>query len=249
MLDFNNEYFFRIRASDKLVAQTAAKFAVESLGAKNIGILYNNDDYGMGAKNVLEAYLQAQNIPFVAEGHNTGDKDMTGQIMKIKDANVDAIVLWTHAPESAIVARQLDELVPDIPVVASPTYTNQDFFNLVDAAAIEGDYSIADFSTDEDTPEMQDYVARFNAAYNVTPELFSTTYYQGIYILADAITRAGSTDREAVRKALSETTGFKGVMSNVDCNSKGEMIHEVTIVQLKDKVPVMKEKVTFDIEE
>lgn len=249
LADEGNEYLFRIRASDRLVGQTAAKFAIETLNAKKIGILFNNDDYGMGAKGAIESYLDTAGLEYVAEGHNTGDKDMTGQIMKLKDAGVDTIIVWTHAPECAVVARQLKELLPGIPVVSGPTYTNQDFLNLVDAADIEGAYSVADFSVEKDTPEMKAYVAACDEEYGIVPELFSTTYYQGIYILADAIERAGSTDHDAVRQALSETKDFNGVMSAVNCNAKGEMVHEVTVVVLENKVPVMKEIVKFDVDE
>ncbi|MGI6160520.1 MAG: ABC transporter substrate-binding protein [Christensenellales bacterium] len=239
LVTFDNDYLFRIRASDQMVAQVAAKFAVEELDAKNIGILYNNDDYGTGGQKVVEAYLTEINVPFVQEGHNTGDKDSTGQLMKLKNAGVDAIVLWTHAPEAAVIVRQIQELGLNVPIVASPTLTNQDFLNLVDASMVEGHYSVADFSVDDPREELQDYVKNVKEKYDLVPELFMTTYYDGVYIIADAIERAGSTDREAVRQALMETKDLQGVMGLKSANELGELVHEATVVTIKDKSPVL----------
>lgn len=34
-------------------------------------------------------------MEYVEEGHNTGDKDFTPQVMKMKDAGVDTVIIWT----------------------------------------------------------------------------------------------------------------------------------------------------------
>jgi branched-chain amino acid transport system substrate-binding protein len=239
LVTFNNPYLFRMRASDNIVAKMAGKFAVEELKATKVGILFSSDEYGSAAKDIVEAFLKTVNIPVVSEGHNAGDKDMTGQIMKLKNNQVDCIVIWTHAPESAIACRQLKELNLNVPVIGWPTFTNQAFYDQVDAAIIEGHYSVTDFSQDNPDPEIQAYVKKFEATYNAIPEVHSTAYYDGVYIIADAIRRANSTDSEALRKALMETKDLKGMMSTKTANEKGELVHETLVVKIVNKTPTL----------
>ncbi len=234
LIESQSPYFFRLRASDTLVASIAAKFCLEEFDAKKIGVLYNNDDYGTGALGVIEEYLTGLNIPYVKEGHNTGDKDSTGQILKMKDEGVDAVIVWTHAPEMAVIARQIEELGLDVPIVGSVTTSNPDFLNLTDGSAVKGLYSVCDFSIEDEREMMQNYVKVSREKFDMDPDMFMTTYYDGVYLIADAIERAGSTDREAVRKALSETNGYEGIIAERTCNEFGELVHEAVVLQMDE---------------
>lgn len=244
LAELGNPYLFRIRPSDAMVAEAAAKYAVETLGAKKVGISYNNDDFGMGGKTVVENYLKDAGIEYIAEGHNSGDRDLTGQIMKFKNANVDAIISWTHDSEVALFARQTTELNLDVPIIASAGITMQQVLDMVDAEEVEGWYSVTDFAITDESSVVQDFAKRFEAKYNVKPELYAASYYGAMTVLADAIERAGSTDSEAIRKALSETQNLQGILGVFNCNEKGEMIHEAKVVQIRDKVPVVIDTVT-----
>lgn len=121
--DLENPYLFRGRASDSIFAEAAADYAVNTLGCKKLGLFYNNDDFGTGALAVVQEYCEENNIELVAEGHNTGDKDFTAQIMKMQTEGIDCALIWTHDPELAIHARQIYELGLECEVVSSPGVT------------------------------------------------------------------------------------------------------------------------------
>ena len=244
LLASKNPYFFRIRASDGIVAKVAAKFATKELKAKNIGIFYNNDEYGTGARDVIEDYLKSVNVKFVSEGHNTGDKDLTGQIIKLRKEKIDAVIIWTHGPESAVAARQFKELNLKVPIISGPAFTiKSNFLDMVDASMVEGAYSITDFCPQDSDPRVQAFVKKFHDKYKADTDYFVTTYYDAIYVLADAMKRAKSTDKEAIRKALLETKKLQGIMSRLNANTHGELVHEAVVIQYKNKVAVVKSKV------
>ena len=69
-------------------------------------------------------------MEYVEEGHNTGDKDFTPQVMKMKDTGVDTVIIWTHDAELAIHARQIYELGMDVKVVSSPGVTMQQVIDM-----------------------------------------------------------------------------------------------------------------------
>jgi branched-chain amino acid transport system substrate-binding protein len=244
LVTLNNPYIFRIRASDTLVAKVAAKYAVNELKAKKIGVFFNNDEFGVGAKEIIEAYLKSVKIPVICEGHNTGDKDLTGQIMKMKNSGIECLLVWSHDPESALAARQVKELSLDVPLVGAPGYAMSAVLDLIDTNISNGIITVTDFVPNNPNPKVKAFVKKFKTKYNVTPELYAASYYDALYVLADAIKRAKSTDREAIRKALMATKNFKGVMSTLTANRKGELVHEAVVAKIKNKVPQLVKSVT-----
>jgi len=235
LLDFKSPYFFRLRASDGLVAKIAAKYCVEDLKATKVGIFFNNDEYGTGAKKVIEEYLNSVKIPFVSEGHNTNDKDMTGQITKMKNANVDALIIWSHANENAVAVRQFMELGLKANVVSGPGFTVSNFLDLVDGSMLNGRFTVTDYSPKGTLPMNVEFVKNLQAKNKITPDFYAATYYDSVYILADAIKRAGKADREAIRTALTQTKDLQGAMAKYYANANNELCHESIILKIDDK--------------
>lgn len=231
----NNPWLFRIRASDSIVAKIAAKYAVDNLKAKKMGIIFDNDAYGTGAKDVAAEYLKSVNIPLFPEGYNSGDKDMTGQLIKMKNNGIECLIIWAHDAEAAIVAKQVKQLNLNVPVIGNPGFATSSVLNLMDAGTSEGIYTITDFTPTNPDERVQKFVNAFKSKYNIPPELYAAAYYDATYVLADAIKRAGSTDSDKIRQALAQTKDYKGVMSTLTANAKGEMVHEAIIAQVKDR--------------
>lgn len=235
----DNPYFFRIRGSDSFVGTIIAKFALEELSAKKIGVIFNNDDYGTGGRDVVTKYLTDKGVaPVIIEGHNTDDKDMSGAITKCKSAGVDCLIVYTHDPEAAILARQMNELGLDVPVVGPVTFTLPTFLSLVTAEETKGFYSVADFVSGNPDPAAEKFQKNFNGKYGVDPDLFAAAYYTGAYILADAITRAGEPDRAKVQQALLETKDLNSVYGKLYANSDGELVHSAVVTEIVDNIPV-----------
>ncbi len=235
----DNPYFFRIRGSDSFVGQIIAKFALDELKAQKIGVIFNNDDYGTGGRDVVISYLESKGVtPVVVEGHNTDDKDMSGAITKCKDAGIDCLIMYTHDPEAAIFARQMNEMGLDVPVVGPVTFTLPTFLSLVTAEETKGFYSVADFVSGNPDPVVTNFQKAFTEKYNVEPDLFASAYYTSVYILKDAIERAGTADRAAIQKALLETKDLPSVYGKLYANADGELVHSAVVAEIVDNKPV-----------
>ena len=66
------------------------------------------------------------------------------------------------------------------------------------------------------------------------PGAMSALGYDAMYIVADAIKRAGSTEAEAVTKAIGETRDFKGITGNITINSQHNAEKSAVVLQIKD---------------
>ena len=237
--EMDNPYFHRVRPSDAIAGEIAAKFAVENLGAKKVGIDYNNNDFGTGGRDVVAATLERLGVEYVEVAHNSGDTDMTAQLMKLRTEGVDAVILWTDDAEDVVSARQSYELGLDVPFITSAGVVMQQVLNQMEPEYCEGWYSVTDFVPANDDPIVKSFVERFNAKYGIDPELYASAYYGAVYALATAIEDAGSTDHEAVNEALTHISGLEmptGVMTYAE---GGNLIHSLVVTQITDLKPAV----------
>jgi branched-chain amino acid transport system substrate-binding protein len=234
----NDSYFFRVRACDSLIAPSMAKYAVETLKAKNIGIMYNNDAMGTGAIALIEPYLKSKGVSYTAEGHNTGDKDFTATLAKMKNAGIDTLLTWTHDAETAGIAKQVLQLgMTNLNKLSSTSFSMDSVEQLAGKDAAEGWYCAADYINATTDPKQLAFEKAFKAKYNATAELYASTYYSATYVLADAIKRANSTNPSQIDGALHATTNYPGLLGPLTADAKGDMLHQMNIAQIKNLVP------------
>lgn len=244
--DLDNPYLFRGRASDSIFAEAAVDYAVNTLGCSKIGLFYNNDDFGTGALGVIEKYCEENNVELVAEGHNTGDKDFTAQIMKMQTEQIDCALIWTHDPELAIHARQIYELGLECQVVSSPGITMSQVLGMVESDYVEGWYGVTDFVSTSTDENVVNFIENFKNAYGIEPELYAASYYGCAKILLQAIEDAGSADREAVTQALEKIADVEVPIGRASCDENHDLIHSINVAQIKELTPVFIETVSVE---
>lgn len=246
--EMQNKYFHRVRPSDSICGAIAVKYAVETLGAKKVGIDYNNNDFGTGGRDVIVQTLKEMNVEYVEVAHNSGDTDMTAQLMQLQAAQVDVVILWTDDAEDVVTARQSYELGLDVPFITSAGVVMQQVLDQMEPEYVEGWYSVTDFVPANDDPIVQEFVTNFNAKYGFDPELYASCYYGAVKCLAAAIELAGSTDREAINDALTQIKDLPAPTGVMTYDAHGNMIHSLVVTQIHDLVPSVVDTVSVDVE-
>ena len=246
LTETGNPWMFRVRASDSIMAELAATYAVETLGCQKIGLFTNSNDFGVGGRTVAEEYLTEKGVEYVVEVHNTGDTDMTSQILSLISQDVDGVIVWTDDAETALAARQFHDLGLDVPIVGSTAISTAQVNELCQPEWLDNWYSATDFTVTNPDEMVQDFTAAYQEAYDAEPEIYAATYYSSVYILADAIERAGSEDPAAIRDALAETDGLETVFGTMSVDDKGEMNWGGTICQMVDGKPQFIEYVSIE---
>ena len=117
---------------------------------------------------------------------------------------------------------------------------------MCEAAHCEGWYGVSNFVPTPTQPAVTDFVEKFEAKYGVPAELYSAAYYGAAVALLDAIERAGTDDPAAVRDALAAATDLAVPVGTITTDANNDMVHEVMVAQLKDKVPVYIESISVD---
>lgn len=199
-------YIFRACFIDPFQGTVGGKFAAENLNAKRAAVLYDGgNDYSVGLSENFQASFKANGGDIVAlESYSTGDKDFNAQLTKIKNANPDLVYLPDYYGTVALIAKQLRAQGINTPIVGADGW---DGLSANAGEEVLNGYYSNHYAADSTEPVVQNFVKAFSAKYNKLPNSFAVLGYDSVYILKDAIERAGTFDVEKVRDALEKTDG------------------------------------------
>jgi branched-chain amino acid transport system substrate-binding protein len=234
-----NEYLFRGRSSDTIMGGLAMTFIINNLGlgqGKTIGVLYNNNDFGVGGFGVVSKYAEENGMTVVGQAYNTDDTDVTAQVTSLKSANCDAIVVWSSGGAVPVAARAIFEQGIAVPVVGSAA-VGQNSVLATAAQWVNNWYCVSDCVLTKEDPAIQKFVADYTAKYGSDVLTYeSAVAYSMVYLVADAYTRAGSTDPQAFQQALQATSGTDVLIGKYHKFDNIEMFSGGAIGQIKDGV-------------
>jgi branched-chain amino acid transport system substrate-binding protein len=122
------KWVFRVPTTDFRVAPVMLTYAKEKLGAKNIALLHSTDSSALMAVQGFQEYAPKLGMSIVAkEAFENQDTNMISQLMRLKAAKVDAIMLYTAGAPAILVAKNYQQLGLKEPVVASHGVVSLEF--------------------------------------------------------------------------------------------------------------------------
>jgi branched-chain amino acid transport system substrate-binding protein len=208
----------------------------------SIAVVNENTDYGMSvAASILDA-AKAGNINVAAHiSHNANSSDVSAQVMQLKSVNADVVIFISYTADSILYFKTMKTLdyLPPIIIGDDAGFSDPGFIaNAGDLAQGALDRSAFDVGK----PGSNSYIVNklFHDKYGRDLDDTSARWMQGLFVLADAINRAGSTEAEKIREALTETElkgdqlmiGYRGVKFD---NTGQNSLASTFLIQLKGK--------------
>ena len=223
-------FVFRACYDDPFQGVVGGKFAAENLGAKKAAVLYDiGNDYSVGLTDNFKASFEANGGSIVAlESYSTGDKDFNAQLTKIKNANPDVVYLPDYYGTVALIVKQLRAQGFNRPIVGADGWDG--LSENAGTEVLNGFYS-NHYAADSTEPKVQNFVKSYKEKYSLTPTSFAALGYDSVYMLKDAIVKAGKVESEAVRVALEATDGDY-VTGHLTFNEKHNPVKGAVIVEL-----------------
>ena len=224
------DYIFRACFIDPFQGTVGGKFAAENLAAKNAAILYDiGNDYSVGLTENFEKTFVSLGGKIVAkESYATNDKDFNAQLTKIKNSNPDVLYLPDYYNVVSLIAKQARAQGINVALVGADGWDG--LTSNAGDEVLNGFYS-NHYAVDSTSPAVQKYVAAFKAKYNKAPNAFAALGYDSVYLLKDAIVKAGSADSTAVKNALAAIQG-EYVTGNLSFDSKRNPIKAAVMLEL-----------------
>jgi branched-chain amino acid transport system substrate-binding protein len=213
----------------------AGEYAVKVLNSKRPAIINMDNDFGreisagfarrverLGSKPILQ---QVYKYP--------GEKDFRPFLTRIKEANPDLIFAAGYYDVAALMTLQAKELGISTPILAEEGFDSPKFIELAKGSA-EGVIIATNLDRDDPRPVVQNYLKNYKQAYSIDPDMVGASSFDAFMILANAVGRAGSTNREAVIKALLETKDYNGLTGKISRFVKGEVVKPVQFQIVKE---------------
>jgi branched-chain amino acid transport system substrate-binding protein len=229
------DYVYRINVGDNYQGGALAELLIEK-GLTKAAVIYENTDYGTGVATAFKDKYEELNGTVAMDESYAGDADDFSVLLTtLKQKDAQAIVMCGYQTAAAKIMMQAKSLNIDLPVYATDGVYNDDFINLAKEDA-EGVYIVCYFHASDPTESVQNYIRKFQEKYpDVAVDPWSAYAYDAVRLMADAITRAGSTDRAAIKDAIASTTSFAGVTGTINFTGAREPVaKEIIIVQVKD---------------
>jgi branched-chain amino acid transport system substrate-binding protein len=211
---------FRTCGRDDVQGKYAGDFVVDNKTGSKVAILHDKTAYGKGLADEFKKELNARGVEEVMyEAITAGDKDFTALITKMKEAGVDLIYLGGYHTEAGLITRQSREQGFEAKMMSGDALVDKQYWEITGPT---GEGTMMTFAPDpRKLPAAADVVAEFKAS-GYDPEGYTLYTYAAVQAFADAAAKAGSTDPEAVAKALKEGS-YETVLGTLGFNEKGDV--------------------------
>jgi len=176
------------------IGESMTDFAVTKLGAKRVAIFFQNDQFGKDQRDGAVEALKNHNLESVAEAsYVPSDVDVSAQVVALKQANPDAVILGIIPKHAALFVKEAQRLGWKPKIVGHNTVADPVVLDLAGAEALEGVYVNLMTAVDSmDTPAVKNANKILAKYYPQTkPGYYPYLGMAGAIIIVEAMKRAG----------------------------------------------------------
>ncbi len=185
---------FQVCFTDPNQGTASADYIAENFAGKSVAVIYKNDDaYSQGIRDtfVAEAAAKGLTVAYEAAFTDATSTDFSVQVAAAKAANAEVVFLPMYYEPASIILKQAKD------IDYAPVFFGVDGMDGIlgmegfDTSLAEGVMLLTPFSADD--PKAADFVAAYQAAYGEVPNQFAADGYDAVYILYEALQKAGCT--------------------------------------------------------
>lgn len=231
-------WLFRIHVHDGQLADLTPRYVVEQLKKTRPAIIAVADDYGLGASKGIQATLEELKVkPVAVESYAPTDKDMSAQLLNIKNKGADILMIWGRPGDVTLILRQMRQLNIDIPKIGNASLVAQTTLNNLTEQEADGAMAIGGMIPQGSTdPKVRAWMKRVEEKFKVPADNFTVAYYDSVFLLKDILEKIGC-DRKAIRQRLAETKNWQGVLIQYTADKYGDLAHTLGVYRNRGKTP------------
>lgn len=217
----NNPYFFRATTTTTLNGKSMGDTLSKIARGKRIAFIVTSDDWGRSAAQSYGESLKARGAEIVAtEFFDRAETDFAALLTKIRASKPDAIFSTGGFQNAANVTKQARQMGLQQVVIGEGAFTSEAYNKLVEPFT-DNVFGIIEWVSVIDSAQNRKFIEDYKARFKEIPTKFSVGGYQTVYIMAQAIQRAGSTDGDKIAAAL-KATNYDGLTGNYRFDDKGQ---------------------------
>jgi branched-chain amino acid transport system substrate-binding protein len=225
-----NPYIFRTSFTQSTAMPKVARYLKDTVNAKTVAIIYTNNDFGKVGRDVFMKALEPYGIKVAVDiSTDPGQLDFSGAVLKAKQANADALFVYTNEEEAARTLRELHKMGYDKPIIGETVLTSQKVIELAGDAA-NGAVAHVGLTADAPDPGIRAFAARFQKEFNYKPDHNGLKGYTGMYIVKAVTEKVGRFDPKAFADTMHgirlSAKEYPGILMDVSFDKNGDLDRE-----------------------
>jgi branched-chain amino acid transport system substrate-binding protein len=208
----------------------------------SIAVVNENTDYGTSVADSIEAAAKKNNIPVAIRiPYSASTTDVSAQVLQLKEKRPDVVVFISYTSDSILYMKTMKNLdyVPPMVIGDDTGFSDPSFIPAV-ADVAQGAMNRSAWDIGKAGSNTHKINEMYKAKTGRDLDDTSARNMQSFFALADAINRAGSTDPEKIRDALTKTDlkpeqlmmGYNGVKFD---ETGQNVLASTYLIQLKGK--------------
>ncbi len=231
-----NPYVFRASFTQAAAMPKVARYLSESLKVKTLAVIYVNNDFGKGGRDMIGKAVDAKGIKVAADiSTDQGQVDFSSAVLKARQSNADALFVYSNEEESARLLKELRKQGYDKPIVGETTLANDKVIELAGEAA-NGVIAHVGLTADAPNPTVQAFAQRYQAEYKIKADHNAMKGYIGMHVARAGFEKVGKIDPKAFAKTMHgisiSADKYPGVLFDVSYDDKGDLDRESFFVRV-----------------
>src|SRR5438067_7824557 len=225
-----NPYIFRTSFTQAAAMPKVARYIKDSVKAKTLALIWVNNDFGKGGRDVFVKTIEPLGIKVVADiSTDPGQVDFSGAVLIERQANADALFVYCNEEESARALRELRKQGYDKPISGETVLPSQKVIELA-ADAANGAVAHVGLTADAPDPLIKDFAAKFQKEHKYKPDHNGLKGYTAMYVVKAVTEKVGKFDPKAFAKAMHgvrlSAKEHPGILMDVSFDDKGDLDRE-----------------------
>ncbi len=225
---------FRVCFIDSFQGEVLASYARRRLGVQRAALLIDSGSpYSVDLAEFFAKTFVALGGEVVGTQRYTGaDTDFRAQLTALRGTRPDVLFLPGYYVAAGLVARQAVELGLTAKLLGGDGFEAPQLLE-IGGDALEGACYVTHFAAENADVTSRRFVEAFRARHGVVPNGLSALTYDAVKLVADAIARAGTTEKAALRRSLASTRDFPGVTGRTTLNASRDADKDAAIISVR----------------
>jgi branched-chain amino acid transport system substrate-binding protein len=226
---------FRVCGRDDQQGKVAGQYLLKHYKGKKIAVVHDKTTYGKGLADEMLKTIKAGGMKeALYEGINTGEKDYSALVSKIKQSGADLVYFGGLYTEAGLIVRQMRDQGVKAPLMGGDGITSDEYAS-VGGPGVEG--TLMTYGPDpRNKPEAKAVVEEFRKK-NFEPEAYTLYSYAAVQIYKQAAEAARSVDPKKVAEKMHSGMHFKTVLGDIAYDKKGDITKLDYVVYIWKKDP------------
>jgi ABC-type branched-subunit amino acid transport system substrate-binding protein len=233
-IETNIPWTMRVIGDDRQQGYLLVDYIYRKLSYTRIGIIRASNRYGrFGVREIRDGSRRLGRPVVLEMAYQVGSGEYSLQLERLQQAEVDAIVHWGDARDSALILNEMREMGMDQPYFASDRSVSDEFVEIAGANA-EGVICGFPWNPERNDAKLRIFRRNFQERFGVEPDTYASHAYDGMNMMIWAVQTIGL-NRAKIRDVLANMTRpWPGVTGDVTLSAALDDVGEVYLVRFEN---------------